>query len=196
MAFSASTARWLILSVLFVSTCKFGRAYNYPHLGAAGVVANEYLPKAEVEGEVDQYFPQTGIIGTGAALLLGKALSCLSDKYIYSSCEKSHRLGESGELNVPPEYTDEYCQGPCLAETHHALDCIDKILKRFIFLNRATLHDVRETIESGCSHGPKRGNFDVVGHIQSGNAGKNKVSNGVVCAILVMVAVLNWREMM
>lgn len=76
---------------------------------------------------------------------------------IYSSCEEAHRLKQSGELNVPPEYTDEYCKGPCLAETHHVLDCINGILKGFIFFNRATLNDVRETIKSGCGYGPKRG---------------------------------------
>lgn len=59
-----------------------GMAYDYPHLGAAGVVANEYLPKAEGEGETDQYFPQAGIIGISPARIFNKALGCLRDNYV------------------------------------------------------------------------------------------------------------------
>ncbi|KAI3469314.1 hypothetical protein Pfo_025977 [Paulownia fortunei] len=144
-----------------------------------------------VEGETDQYFPQAGIIGTSSALIFTKALGCLSDKHIYSSCDEAHRLTHSGELNVPPEYTDEYCQGPCLIETNHVLDCINGILKGFIFYNRATLNDVRETIKSGCSYGPKRGNFDVVEHIQADDASKNTVSNPVV--YVLVLTIIGWR---
>lgn len=61
---------------------------------------------------------------------------------------------------MPPEYTDDYCKGPCLEETNHVLDCMDGILKGFLFLNRATLDNVRDTIESGCGYGPKRGACD------------------------------------
>lgn len=110
---------------------------------------------------------------------------------IYSSCGETHRLTQSGELNVPPEYTDQYCNGPCLSETTHVLDCIDGILKQFVFYNRATLNDVRETIKGGCSHGPKRGNFDVIEHIQAGDATKNVVSKPVVCALGLMI--IGWR---
>ncbi|KAK6161032.1 hypothetical protein DH2020_002758 [Rehmannia glutinosa] len=194
MAFSGTTNHQLLISVvfyIFASICKFGKAYDYPHLGAAGVVANEYLPKAEVEGETDQYFPQAGIIGTSSALIFTKALGCLSDKHIYSSCEEAHRLTHSGELNVPPEYADEYCNGPCLTETNHVLDCIGGLFKGFIFYNRATLNDVRETIESGCGHGPKRGNFDVIQHIQADDASKIKVSNTVIYALTMMI--IGWR---
>ncbi|KAL3812292.1 hypothetical protein ACJIZ3_013560 [Penstemon smallii] len=194
MAVSESTKRWLLISALvyiFALSCKFGKAYDeYPHLGAAGVVANEYLPKAEVEGETNQYFPQAGIIGTGPAFIFNKALGCLSDKHIYSSCDEVHRLTQVGELNVEPEYTDEYCKGPCIDETHHVLDCIDGILKRFIFYNKATVRDIRETIESGCSYGPKRGNFNVLEHIQADDASASKVSNPVLYGIMLIMTVL------
>lgn len=76
---------------------------------------------------------------------------------IYSSCDEAHRLTQSGELNVPPEYADEYCEGPCLSETKHVLDCMGGILKGFVFYNRATLNNLRDTIESGCGSGPKKG---------------------------------------
>ncbi|KAL8047574.1 hypothetical protein ABFX02_07G008500 [Erythranthe guttata] len=197
MLFSAFNNQWLLLSILFyvfVSACKFGIAYDYPHLGAAGVVADQYLPQAEVEGGADQSFPQTGIIGTTPALIFNKALECLSNKYIYSSCDEAHRLTQNGELNVPPEYADEYCNGPCLAETNHALDCINGILKRFVFYNSATLNDVRETIKSGCGYGPKRGNFDVIGHIQAGDASKNRVFDRVVYVVLAMTVA--WRVLL
>lgn len=83
---------------------------------------------------------------------------------IYSHCDEAYRLSQSGEINVPPEYTEQYCKGPCLKETHHVLDCIDGIMKHFVFYNKATLSAVRETIKIGCSYGPKRGNtlYDIV----------------------------------
>ncbi|XP_011100800.1 uncharacterized protein LOC105178913 [Sesamum indicum] len=193
MAFSATAYYWLLVSVLiyiFVSSCKSGLAFEYPHLGAAGVVANEYLPRAENEGETDQYFPQAGIIGT-TPLIFSKALECLSDKYIYSSCDEAHRLTQSGELNVPPEFTDQYCNGPCLTETSHVLDCINGILKQFVFINRATVNDVREAIEGGCSYGPKRGNFNVIEHIQADDATNKIVSKPVIYALVLMV--IGWR---
>ncbi|KAL0367788.1 UNVERIFIED_CONTAM: Acetate/butyrate--CoA ligase AAE7, peroxisomal [Sesamum radiatum] len=144
------------------------RAYNYPHLGAADAVANEYVPRAEAEGGgTNQNFPQAGVVGTDPGLVFNKALECFNDKYIYSSCDEAYRLTENGDLHVPPEYTDQYCNGPCLMETHHVLDCIDGILEHFVFYNRATLKDVRETIETGCSYGPKRGDFNVEEHIEA-----------------------------
>ncbi|KAK6146218.1 hypothetical protein DH2020_020087 [Rehmannia glutinosa] len=176
MAFSALTRHRLLLVstmiYIFVSTCyNFGKAYNYPDLGAASVVANEYVAEAEGEGESDDhYFPQTGVAGTDPGLVFDKALECLNDKYIYSSCDEAYRLTQNGELNVSPEYTDQYCNGPCLKETHLVLDCIDGILKHFVFYNKATLEDVRETIEVGCSYGPKRGDFNVAEHIEADSA--------------------------
>ncbi|KAL3626579.1 hypothetical protein CASFOL_030128 [Castilleja foliolosa] len=163
--------------------------YEYPHLGAADVIANEYLPKAEVEGENNQFSPQSGIIGTSP--IFSEALGCFSDKRIYSSCNEARRLTQSGELNIPPEYADEYCNGACLSETSRVLDCLGGILKGFVFYNRATLRDVRETIESGCGYGPKRGNFDVLQHIQSDDASKNKASKAVVYVLVLMI--IGWR---
>ncbi|GFP85271.1 hypothetical protein PHJA_000670800 [Phtheirospermum japonicum] len=145
---------WLLIVstviYIFLSTWKFGNAYNYPHLGAASVLTNEYVPKAEAEGDGEHYYPQTGLV-------FDKALECLDDRNIYISCEEAYRLTQKGELNVPPEYAEQYCNGPCERETQLVLDCIDGILKYFVFYNKATLRDVRETVEDGCSYGPKRG---------------------------------------
>lgn len=58
---------------------------------------------------------------------------------------------------MPPEYADHYCNGACLSETYLVLNCIDNILSHFLFYNRATIRDVRETIKAACSYGPKRG---------------------------------------
>lgn len=73
--------RWSF-SIIFFFFQLTGRAFDYPHLGAAGVIADEYLPQAQVEGDTDQYFPQAGIIGITPPLLFNKALGCLSDKYV------------------------------------------------------------------------------------------------------------------
>ncbi|KAL2454955.1 putative Pentatricopeptide repeat-containing protein [Abeliophyllum distichum] len=164
------------------------KAYeDTPHLGAAEVIANEFLPQAEDEEETDQYLPEAGIIGTHPSNIVEKALECFHDKHIYSSCDEAYRLTQSGELNVPPEYTDEYCKGPCLTETHHVLDCIDGFLKHYKFYNKATLHDVRETIETGCSYGPKRGDFNVAEHLEAEENRANIASKPVVYGLLLMI---------
>lgn len=76
---------------------------------------------------------------------------------IYSSCEEAYRLTESGKLDVPSEYVDPYCNGPCLTETHLVLNCIENIMTNFVFYNRATIQDIRVTIKAGCGYGPERG---------------------------------------
>lgn len=59
-------------------------AFDYPHLGAAGVVADQYLPKAEGEGELDRFIPQAEIIGNGisSSRIFDKALGCLRANYV------------------------------------------------------------------------------------------------------------------
>ncbi|KAJ4956797.1 hypothetical protein NE237_013580 [Protea cynaroides] len=98
--------------------------------------------------------------------IVAKAILCFNNKYIYSSCEESYRLNESGNLNVPPEATDQFCNGPCLDETNLVLDCIDGILHNFLFYNEATIQDIRDTISAGCGDTSERGNFNVQQHIQ------------------------------
>ncbi|CAI9765833.1 unnamed protein product [Fraxinus pennsylvanica] len=185
-----TSKRWFLATVLvyiFVSSLKLGKAYeDHPHLGAAGVIAKEFLPRAEDEGETDQYFPQAGIINTNPANIVDKALECFHDNYIYSSCDETYRLSQIGELNVPPEYTDQYCKGPCLTETHHVLDCLDGITKHTIFYNKATLSVVRETIKTGCSYGPKRGDFSVAEHLQAEENSARTLSKSVIYGLLLM----------
>ncbi|KAL5541918.1 hypothetical protein UlMin_009628 [Ulmus minor] len=110
---------------------------------------------------------QSGAGGYDPPQIVAKALLCFHDKYIYSSCEESYRLTESGNLEVPSEKTEEYCSGPCLTETNLVLDCIDNILSHFVFYNRATIQEVRETVQAGCGYGPERGDFNVEEHIES-----------------------------
>ncbi|KAL8249693.1 hypothetical protein R6Q59_006561 [Mikania micrantha] len=98
--------------------------------------------------------------------VIAKALVCLNDK-IYSECEESYRLTESGDLHIPPDYTDQYCGGPCVKETNLALNCISGLVNNFIFYNHATITNVKEAIKAGCSFGPSRGNFNVAEHIEA-----------------------------
>ncbi|KAL4014937.1 hypothetical protein IC575_027158 [Cucumis melo] len=109
--------------------------------------------------------------------IVAKALLCFNDRYIYSACEESYRLKESGNLEVPLEKTEEYCNGPCLSETELVLDCINGIFSNFLFYNRATLQDVRDTIHAGCGYGPQRGNFDVLEHINAERGNACRASN-------------------
>ncbi|XP_073133880.1 uncharacterized protein [Henckelia pumila] len=182
----------VVLIFIFISssTCNFGRAYEYPNLGAAGVVANDYLPEAGNEGGSSGYLPQGGIVGTSSDLIYNKALECFGDKYIYSSCGAAYRLNQGGELDVPPDYADQYCNGPCVTETQNVLACIHGIFDQFLFYNRATLSDIRDTIASGCGNGPKRGNFDVAEHIQANGAPANKLHYSALCASLLLISMI------
>ncbi|KAI3822360.1 hypothetical protein L1987_09949 [Smallanthus sonchifolius] len=149
---------------------------------------------------------ETGIAGTGMVYLpepggrageddggdepeevVVKALQCFSEKHIYSSCDESYRLTESGQLHVPPEYTDEYCNGPWLQETHLVLTCVDNILSHFIFYNHATIKDVKETIKMGCNYGPHRGDFNVVEHIEGYESSSFKLSYTIILFSLQVI---------
>ena len=63
----------------------------------------------------------------------------------------------SGELHVSNDQVDEFCSGPCLEETNLVLDCIDGIMEHFLFFNKATTQDIRDTIVAGCGDGDERG---------------------------------------
>ncbi|KAL2464177.1 uncharacterized protein Fot_52133 [Forsythia ovata] len=93
MAFSVTSKHWLVLVYIFVLSWESGKAYDdMPHLGVAVVIANEYLPQAEDEGETDQYLPQAGIIGTNLSNIVEKALECFQDKYVSNSRLHPHPL--------------------------------------------------------------------------------------------------------
>ncbi|XVF41785.1 hypothetical protein PTKIN_Ptkin01aG0308400 [Pterospermum kingtungense] len=97
---------------------------------------------------------------------LANAFFCFNNKFIYTGCNEAYRLNESGNLNVPPEATDIFCSGPCLAETQLVLKCVDNVLSNFIFYNRATVHDISNVLRAGCSYTSRRGNFDVGDYFQ------------------------------
>ncbi|KAH7833974.1 hypothetical protein Vadar_011564 [Vaccinium darrowii] len=79
---------------------------------------------------------------------------------------EAYRLNQSGDLSVPPEATDEFCNGACLSETQGLLDCIDNFVSGFLFYNKATTQDIRDTLHSACSYSIQRGNFNVGEYIQ------------------------------
>ncbi|XP_057958217.1 uncharacterized protein LOC131151058 [Malania oleifera] len=118
-------------------------------------------------GVADYDLPETGPeLGGDPTQIIAKALLCFDDKSIYGSCEESYRLTQSGNLNVPQEYTDEYCGGPCLTETNLLLNCIDNVFSNFEFYNKATVQAIRDTVQAGCSYSAQRGDFNVAEHIQ------------------------------
>ncbi|XP_050271944.1 uncharacterized protein LOC126715402 [Quercus robur] len=121
------------------------------------------------------------------AQIVAKALLCFNEKYVYSSCEESQRLSESGKLNVPPQKTDEYCSGPCLTETNLVLNCIENILDNFKFYNKATIQDVRDTVKAACGNGPERGNFDVAEHIKAETSNAHKAVNQILYGLGLMI---------
>ncbi|CAN4103687.1 unnamed protein product [Withania somnifera] len=118
------------------------------------------------------------------------ALQCFTDKNIYSSCEESYRLTETGELLVPPVYTDQYCGGPCLEEAHLVLNCLENILSCFRFYNKANIRVVEETIKEGCSYGPKRGYFNVAEHILAYGGTAVRASKSMLHGYILMTLAL------
>ncbi|PIA61147.1 hypothetical protein AQUCO_00300578v1 [Aquilegia coerulea] len=86
---------------------------------------------------------------------------------IYKSCDESCRLTQSGNINVSPEETDQFCEGPCFEESNHVLNCLNDVFSHFLFYNEATIKDVRATLRAGCSHTSERGNFNVAEHLES-----------------------------
>ncbi|GAB4835748.1 hypothetical protein Ancab_000658 [Ancistrocladus abbreviatus] len=98
--------------------------------------------------------------------LMGKALSCFNNDVVYRNCDEAYRLNQNGYINVPGPATDQFCYGPCLAETYLVLDCVDHTISNFEFYNKATVTDIRATLRSGCSHTDQRGNFNVQEFLQ------------------------------
>ncbi|KAK8501663.1 hypothetical protein V6N12_002401 [Hibiscus sabdariffa] len=88
---------------------------------------------------------------------LPKAFFCFNNKYIYTGCNEAYRLNESGDLNIPREATDVFCNGPCLAETQLVLKCVDNVLSGFVFYNKATIRDITNVLRAGCSNTNTRG---------------------------------------
>ncbi|KAH9766094.1 putative pentatricopeptide repeat-containing protein [Citrus sinensis] len=135
----------------------------------------------------EETVPESGVAGGDPTQIVAKALLCFNDKYVYSSCEQSYRLTENGNINVPPDYTDKYCNGPCLTETNLVLDCIENIMLHFKFYNKATIQDIRDTIKAGCSHGPEKGNFNVSKHIQTQGSSAYKAAYKVLFGLGLMI---------
>jgi hypothetical protein len=86
----------------------------------------------------------------------------LDGMQIYSGCDEAYRLTQSGNLNVPPEATELFCNGPCLAETRLALSCINDVISDFLFYNKATVRDITYALSAGCSSTRQRGDSTAV----------------------------------
>ncbi|XP_010268037.1 PREDICTED: uncharacterized protein LOC104605113 [Nelumbo nucifera] len=109
--------------------------------------------------------------GDPTSQIVGRALQCFDNGYIYKRCYEAYRLTESGRLDVPRQETDAFCGGPCFVETDLVLRCVSHVLSHFTFYNRATLRDVRNTLRAGCSYGRDRGNFNVWYYMYRANDG-------------------------
>nr|GMC99160.1 uncharacterized protein LOC109175367 isoform X1 [Ipomoea batatas]GMD10982.1 uncharacterized protein LOC109175367 isoform X1 [Ipomoea batatas]GMD73947.1 uncharacterized protein LOC109175367 isoform X1 [Ipomoea batatas]GMD76569.1 uncharacterized protein LOC109175367 isoform X1 [Ipomoea batatas]GME08072.1 uncharacterized protein LOC109175367 isoform X1 [Ipomoea batatas] len=211
---SAAMKHWVLrlaLSFILISHFRLGVGgdYDQPHTGASGVLGNEYIPSngggngySSENGGGNGYSSENGG-GNGYSsehggsyghenpdYVISKALLCFDEKNIYSSCEEAYRLSASGELHVPPDCTDEFCNGACLKETDLILHCIETVLSDFEFYNKATINDVRHTIKEGCSYGPNRGNFDVAEHLQYEENNAFQASKAVLHNLSLMVLAL------
>ncbi|XP_004487793.1 uncharacterized protein [Cicer arietinum] len=205
MAFAIRVRRWiLVFTLLYVSlfSNKFGEADDdetdigagFGGAGGGNGGGGAGVGGASYGGGGSGVGSGGGGSGVGAgggvgdpSQIISKALLCFNDKYIYQSCEESYRLSENGNLDVPPEKTDAFCEGPCISETNLVLTCIDNIFSNFIFYNRATIEDVKQTILAGCGYGPGRGNFNVAEHIQTEENKAVKVTSHVLMGLALIV---------
>nr|ABR16925.1 unknown [Picea sitchensis] len=96
--------------------------------------------------------------------IVGKALECFDHA---DTCKPEQQLYPSGCLDVPPDETDEYCDGGCYKQTQVVLTCLDQILSNFEFYNNATIDVINQTITEGCSYTDKRGDFNVTERMDS-----------------------------
>ncbi|XP_074559263.1 uncharacterized protein LOC141815247 [Curcuma longa] len=96
---------------------------------------------------------------------VAKAMACFDNNAVYSNCQDSYRLDAAGTFNIPVEATDDFCGGPCLSETKLVLSCVDHILYNFRFYNGASLQVVKYTLDQGCGHTSKRGDFNVAEYL-------------------------------
>ncbi|THG09589.1 hypothetical protein TEA_022259 [Camellia sinensis var. sinensis] len=103
----------------------------------------------------------SALADNGPAQILTNALLCFNNKFIYNRCNEAYRLNQSGDLNVPPEATDQFCNGACLSETQGLLNCLDNIFSNFMFYNKATIGDIRGTLRGGCSYTNQRGVYNI-----------------------------------
>ncbi|KAK6924787.1 hypothetical protein RJ641_009113, partial [Dillenia turbinata] len=117
---------------------------------------------------------EVGYADYDPAQIVQNAFICFSDKFIYTNCDEEYRLNQSGDLNIPYSATNEFCSGPCLAETQHVLNCVDSILSNFHFYNEATTHDVRNALSTGCSDTTERVSHSSAGSRTTDIKGKNR----------------------
>ncbi|XP_062083498.1 uncharacterized protein LOC133789761 [Humulus lupulus] len=116
-----------------------------------------------------------------------KALFCFNNKFIYAGCDKTYRLNEGGNLNIPPQAVGLFCNGPCLAETELVLNCVDNIFSNFLFYNKATIGDIRGALNVGCTY-DRKGLFNFGGFPQGviSHAERPKISSMVYALILLI----------
>ncbi|GMY21862.1 hypothetical protein FCV25MIE_17103 [Fagus crenata] len=111
--------------------------------------------------------------------MTAQAFVCFNNKLIYSGCDEAYRLNPSGNINVPPEAADLFCNGPCLIETQQVLNCINNLLSNFIFYNKVTIPDVRYALNAGCSNTNQRGNFNVGQYIEGFTSNANRFQDWI-----------------
>ncbi|KAH7280530.1 hypothetical protein KP509_36G001200 [Ceratopteris richardii] len=67
-------------------------------------------------------------------------------------------LNETGKLNINSTIQKQYCEGGCANQTLVELKCVSNVYAEFRFNNAATVSDVQNAIQTGCS----TGNFTVI----------------------------------
>ncbi|XWS14160.1 hypothetical protein CRYUN_Cryun36dG0099900 [Craigia yunnanensis] len=60
-------------------------------------------------------------------------------------------------------------------------------MTNFLFYNKATFQDIRDTIQAACSYGPERGNFKVEEHIEAERSSANKAATHILSGIGWMI---------
>ncbi|CAL5366578.1 unnamed protein product [Camellia sinensis] len=69
------------------------------------------------------------------------------------SCWSEYWVTEAGWINVTQADGEVYCTGGCSEHTQAVLKCIHLVKHDYVFVNKASVQDLNQTITNGCDYG-------------------------------------------
>ncbi|KAL7583477.1 uncharacterized protein LOC128129336 [Lactuca sativa] len=72
---------------------------------------------------------------------------------VSSDCPGKFTLHVGGWLNISANETQAFCEGGCAQHTQQLLKCVKYVKQNYVFRNKATINNLNDTINIGCTHG-------------------------------------------
>ncbi|KAG9443267.1 hypothetical protein H6P81_014607 [Aristolochia fimbriata] len=79
------------------------------------------------------------------------AYECLQNTSL--ACPGNFQLTEHGNMSISSSETTNYCNSGCASHTRTVLQCLFYVKQDYVFMNKATIHDINSTISEGCKNG-------------------------------------------